>query len=246
MSENLDVSDLSNGDHDMSTSLGDAKIHKLARDYQTHLKKLPTFRHKSNVVKQSLLESATTIGSEKFVALNQQYSKLQNEIENFEFQLEEAVDLELDDNVWDGQIIPKAEMSLEDFVKFELVVDNIAQLDKASKTEYQKVDNSSHRLEIGNSHKHRVGGWNPDTTGINQYMAYGLFRNGRAVQEKSRVTSTSLVIIKDDNDQIISFDVERDFEYTWGFGRQKGRVLFLQKWCLVIYHIYNHTIMFSQ
>lgn len=229
MSETLDISDLSNEDHDMSTSLGDAKIHKLTRDYQAHLKKLPFFRHKSTIVKQSLLESATTLGSEKFVGLNKQYSKLQHEIENFEFQLEEAVDLELDDNVWDGQIIPEAEMSLDDFVKYELVVDNIAQLDKASKTEYQKVDSSSHRLEIGNSHKHRVGGWNPDETGINQYMAYGLFRNGKAVQEKSRVTSTSLVIIKDDQDQIISFDVERDFEYTWGFGRQKGKVSILSE-----------------
>ena len=32
----------------------------------------------------------------------------------------------------------------------------------------------------------------------------------------------SLVIIKNDQDNIISFDVEREFDYQWGFGRQKG------------------------
>ena len=223
MSENLDVSDLSIDGNDMSISLGDAKIHKLTRKYQSHLKQLPLFKHKSNVVKQSLLESATKLDTERFQELTKQHTKLQNELENFEFQLEEAVDLELDENVWDGQIIPDSDKTLDDeFIKFELVVEDINQLDSSQKTDYKKVDGSNHRLEIGNSNKHRVGGWQPDQSGINQYMAYGLFRNGKAVQEKSRVTSTSLVIIKDDQDHIVSFDVERDFEYTWGFGRQKG------------------------
>ena len=159
-----------------------------------------------------------------YLSLTKQFQQLQNDIENFEFQLEEAVDLELDDNFWDGQFIPDAtNHTVENtLTKFELVVEDINQLIEPKKTEYREVDNSNHRLEVGNSNKHRVGGWQPDLAGINEYMAYGLFRNNEAVEKKNRVTSTSLVIIKNDQDNIISFDVEREFDYQWGFGRQKG------------------------
>ena len=54
-------------------------------------------------------------------------------------------------------------------------------------------------MEVGNSKKHRVGGWKPDESGFSEFMAYGLFRNSAAVNAKSRVTSTSIVMIKDEN-----------------------------------------------
>ena len=53
------------------------------------------------------------------------------------------------------------------------------------------------RLEVGNSKKHRVGGWKPDLTGFGEFMAYGLFRNSAAVSAKSRVNSTSIVLVKE-------------------------------------------------
>ena len=49
MNGSLDISDLSIEDHDISVSLGDAKIHKLVRDYKNKLKRLPEFKQKAQV-----------------------------------------------------------------------------------------------------------------------------------------------------------------------------------------------------
>ena len=49
MNGSLDISDLSIEDNDISVSLGDAKIHKLVRDYKNKLKKLPEFKKKAEV-----------------------------------------------------------------------------------------------------------------------------------------------------------------------------------------------------
>ena len=49
MNGSLDISDLSIEEHDVSVSLGDAKIHKLVRDYKNKLKKLPVFKQKDEV-----------------------------------------------------------------------------------------------------------------------------------------------------------------------------------------------------
>ena len=127
-------------------------------------------------------------------------SSIELEYENLEYQLEEAGDLELDDNLWDGQTIPDSS-DLDPFektaTKFELVIENINDLSTALQTPFQKVDDSEHRLEVGNSKKHRVGGWKPDLTGFGEFMAYGLFRNSAAVSAKSRVNSTSIVLVKE-------------------------------------------------
>ena len=45
-----------------------------------------------------------------------------------------------------------------------------------------------------------------------EFLAYGMFRNASAVKERSKVTSTSIVVIKDENDNILSFDVEKKFQ----------------------------------
>ena len=48
-------------------------------------------------------------------------------------------------------------------------------------------------------------------------MAYGMFRSAAAVKESSTVTSTSIVVIKDENDQVLSFDVEKKFKVYISF-----------------------------
>ena len=76
-------------------------------------------------------------------------SSIELEYENLEYQLEEAGDLELDDNLWDGQTIPDSS-DLDPFektaTKFELVIENINDLNTALQTPFQKVDDSEHRI----------------------------------------------------------------------------------------------------
>lgn len=108
---------------------------------------------------------------------------------------------------------------------FHVIVEDINDLSEAIQSKFVEVDGSEHRLEVGNSAKHRVGGWKPDTSGTTEFLAYGLFRNSDAVSAKSKVTSTSIVVIKDDDDKVLSFDVEKRFQYSWGFGRQKALLM---------------------
>ena len=42
-----------------------------------------------------------------------------------------------------------------------------------------------------------------------------MFRNASAVKERSKVTSTSIVVIKDEKDNILSFDVEKKFQVKY-------------------------------
>ena len=72
---------------------------------------------------------------------------------------------------------------------FHITIDDIGNLSDAIQSNFAEVDGSEHRLEVGNSAKHRVGGWKPDTSGSTEFLAYGLFRNSAAVREGLSITS---------------------------------------------------------
>ena len=122
---------------------------------------MPKFKRKIQIIKDALTKTATSLQQEKYDMLSKdrfplhhlmiviwrswfedreknfekKLSSIELEYENLEYQLEEAGDLELDDNLWDGQTIPDSS-DLDPFektaTKFELVIENINDLRRVS------------------------------------------------------------------------------------------------------------------
>lgn len=156
-----------------------------------------------------LASVASELDGEGYKELSGKLEKARLLVENLEYQVDECEELfqnededESDDlsdqNTQDGIETPFEELGK----KYELIVEDVYNIEATLKSPFIEVDGSEHRLEVGESTKHRVGAWEPQPEG-SKFLAYGLFRNKTSVAATPKFTSTSIILFIDGEGEVM-------------------------------------------
>lgn len=176
-------------------------------------KLLDEYKIKIKSYEEKLAGLASDLDGEGYRELSEKLEKAKLQLENLEYQVDECEELFQDD---DDEDDPK-NVSLHDTLKemntektpfeklgkkYELIVEDVNNIEATLKSPFLKVDGSEHRLEIGESTKHRVGAWEPQPEG-SKFLAYGLFRNKISVAATPKFTSTSIILFIDEEGEVM-------------------------------------------
>ena len=156
-----------------------------------------------------LASVASELDGEGYKELCGKLEKARLLVENLEYQVDECEELfqnededeseDLSDqNTQDEINTPFEELGK----KYELIVEDVYNIEATLKSPFIEVDGSEHRLEVGESTKHRVGAWEPQPEG-SKFLAYGLFRNKTSVAATPKFTSTSIILFIDGEGEVM-------------------------------------------
>jgi len=181
------------------------------------------FKEKQNILEEyklsiksyedKLASLASELDGEGYKELSWKLEKARLLFENLEYQVDECEELfqnedeeELEENTTE---IDFETTSFDELgKKYELIVENVTDIEATLKSSFIKIDGSEHRLEVGESTKHRVGAWEPQSEG-SKFLAYGLFRNKISVAATPKFTSTSIILFIDEEGEIMRLILDK-------------------------------------
>ena len=177
-------------------------FHAIFREKQ---KLLDEFKLSIKSYEDKLASLASELDGEGYKELSGKLERARLLVENLEYQVDECEELFQNEDEEESEdcSVEEIETPFEELgEKFELIVEDVKEIEATLKSSFIKVDGSEHRLEVGESTKHRVGAWEPQPEG-SKFLAYGLFRNKISVAATPKFTSTSIILFIDGEGEVM-------------------------------------------